>query len=495
MTDIQLLSGVSDRLELVENRLKSSCEVTGVVSDTKKIKKGNVFVCIKGASFDAHEFAADAIRAGACFAVAERPLDESIPHIVVKSTRRALPLLLSSFYGFPEKSFKRVIGITGTNGKTSTSYMLKNIFEAAGYKTGLIGTMKYLVGNEEYKCDKSGAFLTTPDSELLFALMDEMRRKDVDVLIMEVSSHSLALDKVCSMHFDDAIFTNLTVDHLDFHKTMEAYRQAKKKLFAMADTGFFNNDDPSSAEMMKNSPCRCVTYGAKGNEADFTAKNIRLKGAEGIEYELLAQGLIFRIKLPIPGNFSVYNSLAAASCALDCGILPGVIAGALANMEHVRGRIERVPIDAPYSVFIDFAHTPDALENVLNTIKGFAEGRIITLFGCGGDRDKTKRPVMAKIAADMSDFVIVTSDNSRTEEKEAIIKDILVGMENVKTPYVSITDRTEAIKYAMDMAEKDDVILLAGKGHEEYEIDKTGKHPYSEKNIVTEYAAKQAKKL
>lgn len=469
------------------------CGITGITSNSKNIQPGNIFVCLKGAKRDGHDYASEAIEAGACAVVAEHKLDDSIPQIVTDNTRKALPLLLSAFYGEPEKSFKHMIGLTGTNGKTSTSYMLKKIFDEAGYKTGLIGTTKYLIGNEEYKCDETKAFLTTPDPELLFTLFDEMRKAGTEILIMEVSSHSLQLDKLGPVTFDSAIFTNLTRDHLDFHKNFTAYREAKTKLFNISAKGFFNKDDPASAEMMRNSSCSKFTYGIDGNEADFIAKNVTYKGADGIKYEFLSENLIFRITLPIPGRFSVYNSLAAASCAIEFGIDPAVVVKALENMEHVQGRIEKVPTDTDFSVFIDFAHTPDALENVLKTVKGFAEGRVITLFGCGGDRDKTKRPIMAKIASELSDYVIITSDNSRTEEKEAIIADILEGIKGSKTPYISITDRTEAIKYAMDNALPKDTIILAGKGHEEYEIDKTGKHPYSEKNIVMEYSAKFTK--
>ncbi|MEA4833414.1 MAG: UDP-N-acetylmuramoyl-L-alanyl-D-glutamate--2,6-diaminopimelate ligase [Oscillospiraceae bacterium] len=480
-------SEIIKTLGIEQSNIKGDPEISGVVSDNRKVMPGYAFVCLKGAVFDGHDFASEAIRAGASVIISEKPLANDIPYAVVPDTRAALPKCLSVFYGAPEKSFKYSVGITGTNGKTSTSYMLKHIFEAAGFKTGLIGTMKYLIGDREFECDKSGSFLTTPDPELLFKILATMRDEGVNVLIMEVSSHSLELEKIAGLSFTTGIFTNLTRDHLDFHKTMENYRHAKEKLFTMCEYGLFNNDDPAAADMMKAAPCECITYGINGNEADFTAKNIRFKGAHGVEYELLSKGLIFRMKLPIPGLFTVYNSLAAVSCALNLGISPDIISNALENMDNVCGRIDRIKTDTDFSVFIDFAHTPDALENVLKTIRGFAEQRIITLFGCGGDRDKTKRPIMGKIACDMSDYVIITSDNSRSESKESIISDILAGITDTNTPYKTITSRIEAIHYAIDIAEAGDVILLAGKGHEEYEIDSTGKHPFSERNVVLDY--------
>jgi len=465
----------------------SSVEITGVTSDSKNIASGNIFVCLKGARFDGHDFAAEAIERGAAMVAAERPLDESIPHIVVPDTRKALPILLSAFYSEPEKSFKHMIGITGTNGKTSTSYMLKRIFEEAGYKTGLIGTMRYLIGDEEYKVDESKAFLTTPDPELLFTLFNEMRSGGVEILIMEVSSHSLQLDKLYGVDFDSGIFTNLTRDHLDFHKTFDAYRDAKAKLFNKCSHGYFNSDDEATKRIMETATCTKVTYGID-SDADIKPFDILLNGAEGIEYSIMYKGERMDISLPIPGRFTVYNSLSAISCALGFGIGKDIICRALSSMSPVGGRIEKVDIDTDFSVFIDFAHTPDALENVLNTVRGFAKGRIITLFGCGGDRDRTKRPIMADVAARLSDKVIVTSDNSRTEDKQRIIDDILQGFDKDYKGYTVIVDRTSAIKHAMDIAQKDDVIILAGKGHEEYEIDITGKHPYSEKNIVIEHS-------
>jgi UDP-N-acetylmuramoyl-L-alanyl-D-glutamate--2,6-diaminopimelate ligase len=293
--------------------------------------------------------------------------------------------------------------------------------------------------------------------------------------------------------FTLGIFTNLTRDHLDFHHTMEEYMEAKKKLFRVAKVGIINQDDPAFSKMCENVDCLVKSYSAKSEKSDYCALELQTKSEKGISYLMKSSDGMEEIVLPIPGDFNVYNSLAAASAALECGIPFPVICSALGKMEGVKGRIERIPTNTPYSVFIDFAHTPDALENILSTLRGFTKGRLITLFGCGGDRDRTKRPIMGRIACEKSDFVIVTSDNSRSEKKEEIISDIVAGIQDAKTPYVTYPDRTEAIRFALSEAKEGDVILLAGKGHEEYEIDETGKRPYSERNIVLEYIGEEVK--
>ncbi len=475
-------------IKIITSNVSENIEITSLCSDSRKIEKGSAFVCIKGAKVDAHDFIPGAINDGAVLCVVQEGTEvslEGVNYVMVEDTRKAFALLLGNFYGNPQKSFKYVIGVTGTNGKSSTTFMIKRILEYAGYKVGLIGTVKYMIGDEEYIADKTQNVLTTPDSELLFELMAQMRDKSVDCLVMEVSSHALALNKICGMHFDIALFTNLSRDHLDFHGNMEAYRDIKAKLFENCDIGIFNNDDIQADELKKKCAGQVYTFALKNLKSDFMAKNIRSKGVDGTEYEMLSNDSIFRIKLPIPGEFSVYNSLAAASCAYVMGIKSNIISASLENMPGVPGRICKLDTGTPFSVIIDFAHTPDGLQNILNAIKGFKkDGRIITLFGCGGDRDKTKRPLMGKVAMLNSDYCIITSDNSRSEEKSAIIADILDGVKDIKTPYTTIENRTEAIEYAIDMAKPGDIILLAGKGHEEYEIDKDGKHPYSETEIV-----------
>ncbi|MBQ9940630.1 MAG: UDP-N-acetylmuramoyl-L-alanyl-D-glutamate--2,6-diaminopimelate ligase [Clostridia bacterium] len=483
-----LYNDLFENIEVLESNVEGNPQIDNIVADSRKVTSGSVFVCIKGERVDAHKFARKATEDGAVFCVVQEGAEidglDTIKHVTVKSTRKAFALMLANFYGNPQKSFKYVIGVTGTNGKSSTTFMLKHILEKSGYKVGLIGTVKYMIGDREYNTDKSGNVLTTPDSELLFELMYEMRKENVDCLVMEVSSHAIALDKICGLHFNIAVFTNLSRDHLDFHGTMDDYAAVKARLFEHCDVGVFNNDDIHTEDIIAKCKGRKYTYAINNIHSDFMAKNIRPKGVDGTEYELLSDTDLFRIKLPIPGEFSVYNSLAAVSCAYIMGVDKETIKSSVETMPGVPGRICRLDTGTPFSVIIDFAHTPDGLKNILDAVRGFKTGRLITLFGCGGDRDKTKRPIMGKVAMQNSDYCIITSDNSRTEEKADIINDILEGVKGIKTPYKVIENRTEAIEYAIDMAKPDDIILLAGKGHEEYEIDKTGKHPYSETEIV-----------
>jgi len=461
-------------------------EVTSVSSDSRKIESGAAFVCLKGLKVDGRVWIPQSFEKGAVVAICQEKPEAEVPYVLVEDTRAALPLLLSNFYQHPEKSFRRIIGITGTNGKTTTSFMMKAIFDRAGCKTGLIGTTKYLVCDEEFPVDAGSALLTTPDPELLFRLFAAMREKGVDTVIMEASSHALALKKLTGVPFDLGVFTNLTQDHIDFHKTMEEYLEAKKGLFRVAKKGIFNCDDQAFERISHEVSSTVVTYSAKG-EGDYSSAKILSHDDRGIKYLLKCEGEEKEIFVSVPGSFTVYNSLAAIAAAREEGIGWDSILSALSNMEGVKGRIERIPTKTPYSVFIDFAHTPDALENILKNLREFTTGRLVTLFGCGGDRDKTKRPIMGGIACRMSDFVIITSDNCRSEKKEDIIGDIVAGAEGAGCAYTTITDRTEAICFALDQAKPGDVILLAGKGREEYEIDQNGKHEYSERKIVLEH--------
>ena len=479
------LTKVLQDVKTIEVSADLSLDIKGVTQNSRNIKEGCIFVALKGARFDGNSFIPSAMEMGAVCIVTDTKPTSSVPYVLVDDPRKALSLMLSNFYGRPQDSFKLSVGVTGTNGKTSTTMMLKNIFEESGCKVGLIGTMKYLIGDEEYNSESEGNLLTTPDSENFWALLGTMRDKGVEVLVMETSSHALALDKIYGMHFSCGIFTNLTRDHLDFHGDFEHYLEAKAKLFSMCDVGIVNEDDPACEELKKLAKCPIKTYSIDRDSSDYTAKNTKLKGAIGVEYELLTESLIFRIRVDIPGRFTVYNSLAAASAALTLGVGCDTIIKAFVRTNRIEGRVDRVDIDAPYSVIIDFAHTPDAMVNVINTVRAFAEARIITLFGCGGDRDRTKRPIMGQLATDMSDHVIITSDNSRSEKKDAIIADILAGI--TKDNYTVIPDRKEAICRAMDMAQQGDVVLCLGKGHEEDEIDEFGKHRFSEYEIVTEY--------
>ena len=480
------LKELFENISVLEWNADPELEVTSVSSDSRKIESGAAFVCLKGLKVDGRVWIPQSFEKGAVVAICQEKPETQVPYVLVEDTRSALPLLLSNFYQHPEKSFRRIIGITGTNGKTTTSFMMKAIFDRAGCKTGLIGTTKYLVCDEEFPVDAGSALLTTPDPELLFRLFAAMREKGVDTVIMEASSHALALKKLTGVPFDIGVFTNLTQDHIDFHKTMDEYLEAKKGLFHVAKKGIFNCDDPAFARISDRVSSSVVTYSASG-KGDYASLEVLSHDDKGIVYRLRYKGEERGIRVAVPGSFTVYNSLAAIATAREEGIEWEPILEALASMSGVKGRIERIPTKTPFSVFIDFAHTPDALENILNNLREFTTGRLITLFGCGGDRDKTKRPIMGGIACRLSDYVIITSDNCRSEKKEDIICDIVAGAQGAGCEFITITDRTEAIKYALDHAFPGDVILLAGKGHEEYEIDQNGKHEYSERKIVIEH--------
>ena len=482
-----LLERVFSDIEIIKTNTSLDIECCGITENSLRVKDGYVFCALVGEKVDGNKYISSALQNGACLIVSETEPEESVPFVVVKDARATFSKLLSNFYSNPEKSFKYSIGVTGTNGKTSTTIMLKSIFEKAGYKVGLIGTMKYLIGDKEVVLESNGNHLTTPDPENLYKLLSMMRDEGVEALIMEASSHALAMDKLGNIEFDCGIFTNLTRDHLDFHKNFEAYLEAKSKLFDRSKIALINDDDPSAPTLKEKAGEKTRTYSIDNIASDFNAKSVRYNGAVGVDYVFLTLDVIFRIFVGIPGEFTVYNSLAAASCAFLLGIPESTISEGLRDVERVDGRVDRVDIDAPFSVIIDFAHTPDAMDNVLKTVRAFTRERIITVFGCGGDRDRTKRPIMGALAAEKSDYVIVTSDNSRTENREKIIEEILYGIHSRRENIEAISDRTEAIRRAMDIAEAGDVILLLGKGHEEYEIDENGKRPYSERAEVKKY--------
>ncbi|MBR5782675.1 MAG: UDP-N-acetylmuramoyl-L-alanyl-D-glutamate--2,6-diaminopimelate ligase, partial [Clostridia bacterium] len=381
----------------------------------------------------------------------------------------------------PEKDMK-FIGVTGTNGKTSTTFFIKELLDALGKKTGLLGTVRNMIGD---KILPSG--FTTPEPSQLFDIFSQMRENGVEYVIMEISSHALAQKRVEGLTFEVGIFTNLTQDHLDYHRTMEAYKEAKKQLFAQSKIGVFNIDDATGAEFAAEC-CegeRRVTYSAESNGADIVARDIALH-ADGVSFMLLTQGHLCRAKVSTPGKFTVYNVTAAVSALCALGLSFSEITSHLSVIKNVEGRAQIVPTGKDFTVMLDYAHTPDALANILCTIRGYAPGRVVTLFGCGGDRDKTKRPLMGQMAAKYSDFVIVTSDNPRSEVPSDIIADILPGVENSGKCYEVIENRREAIEYALRHARKDDIILLAGKGHEKYQILSDGTIEFDEEKIVKE---------
>ena len=476
----QLLQGI----KTIEIQADMDMDIKNICYDSRHVEEGCVFVCIRGFQVDGHTFIDESFQKGASLIVAQEVAKgEKRPYILVENTRHALARMSANYFGNPSDALK-IIGITGTNGKTTTTYLMKAILEQAGKKVGLIGTNQNMIGDRVFLAER-----TTPDSYELQALFSEMAREKVEYVIMEVSSHSLELNRVDGCHFDIGIFTNITQDHLDFHKTMENYLNAKKKLFEMSTVGVLNLDDAQTAFLMQDASPQNFTFAVDRNDADVMAKNIRTT-ARCVEFEVLYKDTIFRVELGIPGRFSVYNALGAITCALTLGIEPDTIAQALKSMRGVKGRVEIVPTpQMPYTVLIDYAHTPDGVFNVLSAVRAFAAGRVVVLFGCGGDRDKTKRPIMGKIAADMADFCIVTSDNPRSEEPQAIIDDIVAGMKNVKSDYVVIPDRKEAIAFALQNAKEGDVIVLAGKGHETYQMLKGETIHFDEREVVAEILA------
>jgi UDP-N-acetylmuramoyl-L-alanyl-D-glutamate--2,6-diaminopimelate ligase len=468
----QLLNGINYSGTLPD------IEVTGITADSRAAAQGVVFVCLKGEKSDGHDFAAAAAAAGCAAVIAERETAAGAPQIIVGDTHEAYSLACANFYGNPASQMK-MIGVTGTNGKTTTTTILKHILERCGHKTGLVGTISNMSGDVELP-----AHYTTPEPLELQGLLRKMADDGCEYCVMEVSSHALAQKRVAGLKFIAGVYTNLTQDHLDFHKTMENYLKAKQILFEVSDIGIINLDDPYAATIISEAPCKTVGYGVKEEKADFFARDIEYR-PDGIGYTLsgAASG---RLRACLPGAFSVYNTLAALACAVSVGIAPADAIDALATFGGVKGRIEVVPTGRSFTIIIDYAHTPDGLEKILRAVSGFATGRVVALFGCGGDRDKGKRPKMGKIAAENADFLVVTSDNPRSEDADAIIKDILAGIDGEDTPYVVVTNRREAIKYAITHAKKDDVIVLAGKGHEDYQILPTGRIHFDEREIVAE---------
>lgn len=449
-------------------------DITDIAYDSRKVKKGSLFVAIKGFLSDGHKFIDNAIALGAAVIVGEEPCDRE-NYIRVESSRRFLAVSSANFFSNPADKMK-IVGITGTNGKTTTSYLIKQILELKGYKCGLIGTNQILVGDEAIDSER-----TTPESRELHELFAAMYEKGSEYVIMEVSSHSLELDRVYGIKFEVGVFTNLTQDHLDFHETMDNYARAKAKLFTMCNVGVINADDPYASVMLEKAE-NVITY-AIDNKADLVAENIKLR-ERGITFDGKYKGIENRLRLAIPGRFSVYNALSATGAALALGFGMTDIEKGLVIARGVKGRLEVVPTLTPYTVIIDYAHTPDGLENVIRAVRGFAKGRVITLFGCGGDRDNKKRPIMGSIAESLSDYVIVTSDNPRTENPHVIMEHIMAGMK--KDNHTAIESRRDAIAYALGFAKEGDVIILAGKGHETYQIFKDETIHFDEREVVKE---------
>ncbi len=475
------LSRVLEKINVREMHADPELEIKGVDSDSRKIGPGELFVAVRGYENDGHKFIVPAVNAGAVCVVCEEPPQCETPYVIVENSRLAMALLAGNFYGNPSERMC-MIGVTGTNGKTTVTNLIKQILEKTlEAKVGLIGTNKNMIGELELEADH-----TTPDSLELQKLLKRMADEGCTHVVMEVSSHALYLDRVAGIRYKIGVFTNLTEDHLDFHKTMEEYARAKAKLFEISDVSIVNIDDQYAGIMLEAASGERYTYSTSRNDADLTAKSIKLEQSS-VSFCALTTGRLEKVKLHIPGMFSIYNGLAALSTAVCLGVDLGTASDALNQCSGVKGRAEIVPCDRGYTVLIDYAHTPDALENILNTVKGFANGRVILLFGCGGDREKTKRPLMGSIAVSKADYVIITSDNPRTEEPMDIINNILEGIGETDTPYDVIENRREAIGRALEIARPGDVVILAGKGHETYQIIGRQKNHFDEREIVADY--------
>ncbi|MCR5484431.1 MAG: UDP-N-acetylmuramoyl-L-alanyl-D-glutamate--2,6-diaminopimelate ligase [Clostridiales bacterium] len=470
------LSALLKKVNILTMGASPDVEITSITDNSAKVVPGCAFVCIEGKRFDGHTVAAEAVKNGASAVIACRDTGLDC-QVLTSDTRAAYALMCSAWYGDPAEKLK-IIGVTGTNGKTTTCFILREMLSSFGKKTGLIGTVKNMAGEKEFPSS-----LTTPDPMELYSLFSIMVEEGCEYCVMEASSQALAQKRLEGIRFTAAIFTNLTEDHLDYHETFENYVAAKHMLFENADLAVVNYDDGYMREIIKDISCPVKTFSAKKDEADYTAKNIQVKSS-GTEYELVAEGMIGRVKFGIPGTFSVYNSMGAIVCLTELGFPFSETVAASAKTKGVPGRIEVVPTDTDFTVIIDYAHTPDGLQNILETVNEIAEGKVITVFGCGGDRDKSKRPIMGRIAVGNSDMVIVTSDNPRTEDPEKIIDDIMTGIDKPKIPVYRICDRTDAIKKALKKARTGDIVLLAGKGHETYQILGTEKIHYDEREKV-----------
>ena len=458
------LQKLLENIKVLEMNAEESTDIRAVRYSSREVQPGDLFVAVPGYVTDGHRYIADAVQRGAAAILCEREMPENAPWIRVDSSREALAALGANWYGHPAKDMK-IVGVTGTNGKTSVTYLLKQLLEnALGAKVGLIGTICNMIGDETMETER-----TTPESFELQGLMAKMRDAGCTHVVMEVSSHALALHRVGGMEFAVGAFTNLTEDHLDFHKTMEEYGAAKALLFRQSREGVFDVDSSWAEKMMAGATSSKYTVSGT-KRADLCGENIYLH-ADSIEMDVLEGENAAHLRLGIPGRFTVSNALMALGIARRLGIELKEAVTALSKAEGVKGRIEVVPTpNKDYTVLIDYAHTPDGLENVLRSVRDFCKGRLLVVFGCGGDRDKAKRPMMGEIAVKYADLVFVTSDNPRTEEPMDIINDILAGMKNTETPYIVEENRRKAIRLALQEGKKNDMILLAGKGHENYQI-------------------------
>lgn len=477
------LSDILERLEYECVQGSVDVEISGLAYDSRKAGKGSVFVCIPGAVRDGHDFGPQVAEQGAAALIVERKLDiEGITQIKVKNARYALACLSAAYFGHPAEKLK-TIGITGTKGKTTTTYMVKSILESAGIKTGLIGTIETIIGEERIPASN-----TTPESYIVQESFAKMVEAGCQCVVMEVSSQGLMLDRVAGFTFDYGVFTNLEKDHIgpNEHKDMEDYIRCKGLLFKQCRLGIVNGDDQHLEQVLEGHTCEIESFGLKESD-DYCAKNLQLEhrpGFLGIRYDLTGKEN-FAVDVDIPGRFSVYNSLTAIAICHHFGIEPALIQKALSEVK-VKGRVEIVPVTDRYTLLIDYAHNAMSLESLLTTLREYHPKRLVCLFGCGGNRSKDRRYEMGEVSSKLADLTVVTSDNPRYEKPEDIIADIIVGVEKGSGKYIKITDRKEAIRYCMLHAEEGDVIVLAGKGHEDYQEIEGVKHHMDERDLIRE---------
>jgi UDP-N-acetylmuramoyl-L-alanyl-D-glutamate--2,6-diaminopimelate ligase len=468
-------------------------EVTGIQMDSRKVQKGDLFVCVPGIDGfleDRHPYAEAAVRAGAAALVVERDVDVNIPKIFVSDARHALALFSVHLYDNPSEDL-RVIGITGTNGKTTTAYLIDKIVEDSGFRTGLMGNIETKIGSKALSTD-----INTQEPPILQHNLRKMVDAEMDYCIMEVTSQGLHMGRVKGVQFRTVVWTNLTQDHLDYHGTFEEYRAAKGLLFSRLGNTFsnqtyavLNSDDSSWRYFAEQTTSEVITYGIH-HEADVRATNVQVT-AQGLSFDVATFKGDITIHMPLLGRFNVYNALAAMTAVLLEGVSLQAIQQSLATINNVRGRMEVIDEGQDFSVIVDYAHTPDALENTLATIQEFAAGKIITVFGCGGNRDKTKRSLMGEIASNYSDEIFITSDNPRDEDPLEILHDIEQGIEATSTSYALIVDRKEAIERAMKKARRGDVVVIAGKGHETYQVVKGKSVHFDDREVVWDVLRKK----
>ena len=467
---------------LLETRGDMSVEIAALCSNSREKTENGIFFCFAGAHFDAHQYAPQAVQNGCVALVVERFLDDvNVPQVLVSNGRAAMARISEAFFDHPERK-TRFVGITGTKGKTTTSYMVKSICEQAGFKCGLVGTTGNMIGEKHIPSSK-----TTPDPIDLMRDLNEMVQAGVQVVVMEVSAHALDMHRLDGMTFECGCYTNLSQDHLDYFGTMENYFQCKKAFFTsgMAKNAAINADAARAAELLRDVTIPHMTYGIAA-EADLFARDIEIT-ENGVSFELrLRNAEYIQINLRMTGMFNVYNALSAAACALILGVSPENVRAGLESIHSVPGRIEMLPTNTPYRVILDYAHAPDALSNILRTCRTFTKKRLIALFGCGGDRDKGKRPIMGRIGGELADLCILTSDNPRTEDPMEILREIEEGIKETTGEYVVIENRRDAIRHALEIGREGDIIVLCGKGHETYQETMGVKRPFDEKVVVQE---------